>query len=198
MWALWGGPDEQAGGLVMKKSVFARAIVAGALLAAMPVAAHAAEGDYTPGVGGSATLVGSDVSGFCDGATPSIAYSVVLTDPDNQITERDAHLVLSNGSESTTITLGTLGDDGKLAGSIAWPTEEWTHGDVSATVVVNPEVSVPLSYPSDCDVTGTASGGEGALAVTGSDFAALPFVVGGGAVLLAGAGLLVYSRRRAH
>lgn len=180
-----------------KKSVFARALVAGALLAAMPMAAHAADGDYTPGVGGSATLVGSELSGTCNGTVPTIAYSVVLTDPDNQVTERDAHLVLSNGSQSTTLALGTLGDDGKLSGSVAWPDAEWTHRDISATVVVNPEVSVALSYPGDC-VTGSPAGvgDEVTLAVTGGEFDALPFVLGGAAVLAAGAGLLVVSRRR--
>ncbi len=226
------GPDEQAGGLVMKKSVFARAVLAGVLLLSLPTAAHAATGDdYTPGVGGSVTLAGSDVSSVCENDVPWISYSVTLTDPDNQVTERDAHLVLSDASHSTTIDLGDLGADGKLSGRVLWPGASvagdgsangwpgfgkvdgtwvqtsdnfaWTRGDISAKVVVNPEVEVALSYPAgNCGpaVTGAPAGvsAESTLAVTGSNAATLPFLLGGGAVLLVGAGLFVYSRRRAH
>ncbi|RZI93743.1 MAG: LPXTG cell wall anchor domain-containing protein, partial [Microbacterium sp.] len=39
-------------------------------------------------------------------------------------------------------------------------------------------------------------GSEVELAATGGDFNALPFVLGGGAVLLTGAGLMVFARRR--
>jgi LPXTG-motif cell wall-anchored protein len=222
----------------MKKSVFARALVAGVLLLSLPTAAYAAEGDdddYTPGVGDSFTLVGSEVAGVCEDDVPWIDYSVVLTDPDNQVTERTASLVMSNGSQSATFVLGELGDDGTLSGRMLWPGASvaadgtptgwpgwafvdgqwvetdgnyaWTRGDISAVIHVNPQVSVSLSYPpgnpyctAGPEVTGEPAGvgSEVELAATGGDFNALPFVLGGGAVLLVGAGLLVYSRRRAH
>lgn len=219
----------------MKKSVFARALIAGVLLLSLPTAAHAADesDDYTPGVGDSYTLVGSEVAGICENDVPWITYSVVLTDPENQVTDRTASLVLSNGSQSATFTLGDLGDDGTLSGRMLWPGASvgsdgtptgwpgwafvdgawvetdgnyaWTRGSISAQIVVNPEVSVSLRYPpSDpyChagpEITGEPAdvGSEVELAATGGDFNALPFVLGGGAVLLTGAGLMVFARRR--
>lgn len=219
----------------MKKSVFARALIAGILLLSLPTAAHAATEDdgYTPGVDGSFTLAGSEVAGVCENDVPWIEYSVVLTDTNNKATSHTARLVLSNGSQSTTIQLGALDADGTLEGRILWPGASiaadgsptgwpgwafvdgawvettdnfaWTRGDISAKVVVNPEVAVALSYPPSnpyCSarppVTGETAdvGDEVVLAVTGGDFDALPFVVGGGAVLLVGAGLLAFSRRR--
>ncbi len=221
----------------MKKSVFAHALVAGVLLLSLPTAAQAATEDdgYTPGVDDSMTLAGSEVAGVCDNDVPWIEYSVFLTDSNNESAGQTARLVLSNGSQSKTITLGTLGDDGTLEGRILWPgasiaadgsptgwpgwafvdgawveTDDnyaWTRGDISATIEVNPELDVALSYPPSnpyCStrppVTGEAAdvGGDSALPDTGGTFDALPFVFGGAAVLLAGAGLLVYSRRRAH
>lgn len=220
----------------MKKSVFARAIIAGVLLLSLPTAAHAATEDdgYTPGVDGSFTLAGSEVAGVCDGDVPWIDYSVTLTDTDNQVTSHTARLVLSNGSQSTTVQLGTLDADGKLSGRILWPGASiaadgtptgypgwafvdgawvettdnfaWTRGDIDAKVVVNPEVEVALSYPpsnpgcstSPANVTGEPAGvdSESTLAVTGSNFDATPYVIGGSAVVLAGAALFAFSRRR--
>lgn len=220
----------------MKKSVFARALVAGILLLSLPTAAQAANGDeddYTPGVDDSFTLVGSEVVGVCEGDVPWIDYSVVLTDPENLVTSRTAKLVLSNGSQSETFVLGELGADGTLSGRMLWPGASvaadgsptgwpgwafvdgrwvetndnyaWTRGTISAEIQVNPQVAVSLSYPPSnpyChagpDITGEPAdvGSEVELAVTGSDFNALPFVLGGGAVLLIGAGLLVAGRRR--
>lgn len=220
----------------MKKSVFARALVAGLLLASLPAAAQAAtDDDYTSGVDETATLAGSQVAGVCDNDVPWIDYSVVLTDPDGDSTSHSATLVLSNGSKSTTIALGTLGDDGTLSGRVLWPGASvgsdgsptgwpgwafvdgswvetdsnfaWTRGDISARIDVNPSLDVALSYPPSnpyCSarpaVTGDPAdvGDEVELAETGSTFDALPFLFGGGAVLLVGAGLFVYSRRRAH
>lgn len=219
----------------MKKSVFARALVAGVLLLSLPTAAHAATEDdgYTPGVDDSVTLAGSEAVAVCDNDVPWIEYSVVLTDENNTSTGHTARLVLSNGSQSTTITLGALDDDGTLSGRILWPGASiaadgtptgwpgwayvdgawvetndnfaWTRGDISASIVVNPEMPVALSYPPSnpyCtagpSITGepAAVGDEVVLAETGSTFNALPFVLGGGAVLLVGAGLFAFSRRR--
>ncbi len=221
----------------MKKSVFARALVAGILLLSLPTAAQAAteDDDYTPGVDGSYTLVGSEVVGVCENDVPWIDYSVVLTDPENRVTSRTAKLVLSNGSQSATFVLGELGADGTLSGRMLWPGASiasdgsptgwpgwafvdgqwvetdtnyaWTRGPISAEIRVNPQVAVSLTYPPSSpychtgpQITGQPAGvdSEAALAATGSDFNALPFVLGGGVILLVGAGLLVYSRRRAH
>lgn len=216
----------------MKKSVFARAVIAGVLLLSLPTAAHAASGDdYTPGVDESYTLAGSTVAAVCENNVPWITYSVVMTDPKNEATTNSASLVLSNGSKSTTLALGQLDSNGKLSGSVLWPgasvdgsgdaagwpgwknvdgswTETsgnfaWTRGNISATVVVNPQLSVALSYPTSgvgcAPVTGEAAGvgDDVTLAVTGGDFEALPWLAGGAAILLVGAGLLAYSRRRA-
>jgi len=221
----------------MKKSVFARAVIAGILLLSLPTAAHAAvdEDDYTPGVDDSFTLVGSEVVGVCENDVPWIDYSVFLTDPENRVTSRTATLTLTNGSQTASFVLGDLGDDGTLTGRMLWPGASvasdgtptgwpgwasvdgqwvetdanfaWTRGTITAVIAVNPEVSTTISYPPSSpychagpDITGipAAVDSEFELAATGSDFNALPFVFGGGAVLLVGAGLLVYGRRRAH
>lgn len=204
-------------------------VVAAALLLGAPNAASAADpNDYGPDEPHAPTLAGSTVSPTCDADVPWIDYSIVLTDPDSQSTSNTAQLVLASGSNSVTLPLGTLGSDGTLTGSILWPgasvdgngngngwpgwvfqngewTETsgnyaWTRGDITATIVVNPELAVSLSYPEatpDCAVNPSVTGSVSALAVSGGQSAALvPVAVGGAAALLLGAGL--YAARRRH
>ena len=129
---------------------------------------------YTPDEPAEPTLAGSTAVGECDGDVPWISFAVELTDPDGQSTGNTARLVITDGSNTATIELGEL-VDGQLSGRVLWPgasvdaagnptgwpgwafvdgqwveTDEnfrWTRGNISATIIVNPEVAVPLSYP---------------------------------------------------
>lgn len=205
-------------------------VVAAALVFSAPNAASAADEstDYGPDEPRTPTLAGSTVSPACDADVPWITYSIVLTDPDDQSTGDTAQLTLTDGSSSVTLPLGTLGPDGTLTGSVLWPGASvdgngngngwpgwvfqngewvqtsgnyaWTRGDISATIQVNPEISVMLSYPqatTDCAVSPSVTGTPSGLAVTGGQSdALLPLAAGGGAALLLGAGL--YAARRRH
>lgn len=120
------------------------------------------------------TLSGSTVSPACSADVPWITFSVVLTDPDDVATGHTARLVLSNGSQSVTLTLGELVGN-RLSGTVLWPGASvgadgrgngwpgwtfsggewvetsgnfaWTRGNITATLEVNPSLAVPLSYP---------------------------------------------------
>uniref|UniRef100_UPI00138E2CDF hypothetical protein n=1 Tax=Paraoerskovia marina TaxID=545619 RepID=UPI00138E2CDF len=122
-------------------------------------------------------LTGSVATGECLKDAPWIFYDVTLTDPDGQSTGTAARIVLTDGTETSTVELGELGADGTLSGKVLWPgasvaedgetptgwpgwaqTEDgswvetdgnfaWTRGDITATLEVNPEISVDLSYP---------------------------------------------------
>ena len=80
----------------------------------------------------------------------------------------------------------------------------WTRGPIEAMLKVNPELTVPLAYPpasAACAAPAsapTASDGDqaGILPVTGLNVPVIPIAVGGGIVLLIGAGLLLARRRR--
>jgi hypothetical protein len=183
------------------------------------------------------TLSGSTAGAVCDANTPWIVFDVVLNDPDGISTGHTAYLVLSDGTHTEKVELGPLGEDGTLQGRVLWPGAEvdeagnpiawpgwkqlpngrwvvtdenfgWTHELTSATIEVNPELSIVLEYPpaaSGCgpvstpastdDVTPIDNEGSG-LASTG--FAGGPLLYVAGGLVLAGAVVLVVTllRRR--
>jgi len=122
------------------------------------------------------TLAGSSAAALCVANVPWIDFDVVLTDPDQQSTGHTAYLVLSDGTHTERVELGPLGEDGSVDGRVLWPgaaideagnptawpgwkqlpngrwvvTEEnfgWTHALTSASIEVNPELSIDLEYP---------------------------------------------------
>jgi LPXTG-motif cell wall-anchored protein len=186
---------------------------------------------YTPVTPDTASLAGSTASGVCENGAPYITFDVTMTDPDNTATSHEVHLVLTDGTHTDDITLGTLDAQNKLSGTILWPGASvengvatgwpgwatingqlvqtnsnfaWTRGEITATLEVNPELQVALAYPpasADCAAPAsvpTASDGDeaGILPVTGLNVPVIPIAVGGGIVLLVGAGLLLARRRR--
>ena len=129
-----------------------------------------------------ASLDGSVAVGECVADAPWIAYEIELEDPDGQAVPDEngqypAYLVLTDGTNEATISLGVLGEDGTLSGRALWPgasvaddgvtatgwpgwtqdaegrwveTDEnyaWTRSDIDATLVVNPDIAVGLDYP---------------------------------------------------
>jgi hypothetical protein len=187
------------------------------------------------------TLFGSTAAAVCEANTPWIVFDVVLNDPDGISTGHTAYLVLSDGTHTEKVELGALGEDGTVQGRVLWPgaaideagnpiawpgwkqlpngrwvvTDEnfgWTHSLTSATLEVNPELSIALEYPpavvgcgptsspaSSGDPTPIASGEGSGLASTG--FAGGPLLyVAGGLVLLGGVVLavtMIVRRKRA-
>ncbi len=131
--------------------------------------------DYTPDKPTEPTLAGSTVVPACAQDVPWLTYRVQMTDPDARATGHTARLVMTDGTNSVTLTLGTLGADGTLSGrtlgpgasvgadgrGTGWPGWEmrngelvattgnfaWTRGDITATIEVNPSIAVALSYP---------------------------------------------------
>ncbi|SFR90649.1 LPXTG-motif cell wall anchor domain-containing protein [Agromyces sp. CF514] len=130
---------------------------------------------YVPEVPVEPSLGGSTAVGVCDNDAPYIFFSVELTDPDGVATSNFARLILSGaGGQTMEIPLGEL-QGGSLSGSVLWPGASvdengnangwpgwafvngqwvettgnfaWTRSVSSAMIVVNPEVTVPLSYP---------------------------------------------------
>ncbi|WP_164743544.1 LPXTG cell wall anchor domain-containing protein [Microbacterium sulfonylureivorans] len=180
---------------------------------------------YTPTQHQAPTLGGSTAVGECDRDVPWILYAVTLTDPDNQATSHTARLVLTDGVNSTTLELGEL-VDGELSGRVLWPGASvddegnatgwpgwayvdgqwveidgnfgWTRGDITATIEVNPEVGVPLSYPPatpQCDTSPENSVVAGLLPATGLGQSLLPIGIVGGALAFGGIILLAVRRR---
>ncbi|PFG43555.1 LPXTG-motif cell wall-anchored protein [Isoptericola jiangsuensis] len=120
------------------------------------------------------SLDGSTVGATSVDGVPWITYDVRLTDPAGKATGHTARLVLTDGTHTTTLELGDL-VDGRLEGAVLWPGAQvaadgtptafpgwafadgtwtraegeysWTLGDVTATLVVNPELVVELAYP---------------------------------------------------
>lgn len=176
------------------------------------------------------SLAGSTAVGECDGDVPWISYSVELFDPDNLSTAHTATLVLSGSGQTKEIPLGALVDN-KLQGRVIWPGASvddagnptgwpgweftngqwvetngnfaWTRGAITATLKVNPETTVALSYPpatpvcavSPSSAAAGAAGAVGSLPATGLDTPVLALSVGGGLVVLMGAVLLIVRRR---
>jgi len=130
---------------------------------------------YTPELPVEPSLTGTFAVGECLRDAPWINYSVVLVDPDSEVSETAATMVLTNGVQSTDpIPLGDL-VDGRLSGRVLWPGAvvgpdgqgvgwpgyelvdgawvrtdanfAWTRDGVTAVIEVNPTVSVPISYP---------------------------------------------------
>jgi len=187
------------------------------------------DSNYTPRTPTQASLAGSTAISECVGDVPWISFRVALTDPDHVATDHRVKLVLTDGTHTYTRDLGTLTDD-RLSGRILWPGAKtdkngagiawpgwevvngeqtqtggnfgWTRGDITATLVVNPELAVPLSYPavtSGCATPSAVSSAAivpGILPVTGLNVPVVPIAVGGGIVLLLGAGLLLARRLR--
>lgn len=211
--------------------------VAAIIAVSAPAAASALEEDpYTPEEPTAPTLAGSVAVGECIADVPYISFDVTLTDPDEQSTTHDASLVLSGSGNTVTIPLGTLVDN-HLSGSVLWPGASvdgagnptgwpgwafengqwvetdgnfaWTRGSISAVIQVNPEVSVPLSYPPatpNCAAepptalspdSPSDEGDPAALAATGGS---LPYLAGGVGVGLLGLGAaaVLYRRRSAR
>lgn len=182
-------------------------------------------GNYTPDKPHEPSLAGSSLASSCIDDVPWISYSVVLTDPSNVVTNHTAPLVLSDGAYTVTLTLGTL-TDGALSGSILWPGASvdasgiadgwpgweftggswhttdgnfaWVRGAISAEVQVNPQISLPLSYPpgtAGCAPLTAAAPATAGLARTGGDLLG-PIGIGIGAVAVLAVGTMIVLRRR--
>lgn len=177
----------------MRRKLLAPAIITGVL--AMSVAAGGAASavtadPYTPDTPETASLTGSTVVSYCAGDSPHLRYDVQLTDPAGIVTAKTAYLTLSTDTDSVEIALGDL-VDGALSGSMAWPGLGGDTTDVTATLRVNPTLSLPISLPS-CTVASTTG-----LASTGGGISWISLGVGLAAAG-AGATALAISRRRAH
>ncbi|MCR2814573.1 cell wall protein [Microbacterium jiangjiandongii] len=163
--------------MMFRSTVSAIALAALVIIGA-PAAASAATpppDPYTPDLVVEPSLTGSSAVGECLRDAPYIDYSVVLADPDSQVSETAVTMTLTNGVQSTDpIPLGDL-VDGRLSGRVLWPGAvvgpdgagvgwpgyelvdgdwvrtdanfAWTRGNVTAVLHVNPSISVPISYP---------------------------------------------------
>ena len=128
---------------------------------------------YTPRTPQQPTLAGTTVAPSCSADAPWIEYSVLLVDPQNLSSGHTATLVLSDGTHSTTLTLGTVTAGVPLTGRVLWPGASvgadgrgngwpgwtyvggrwtasdddfgWTRGAITATVEVNPSLAVALT-----------------------------------------------------
>lgn len=200
------------------RAIALSAVLVATLLSGGTTAALAAETSdtYAPDTPEGASLSGTAVMPSCEADAPWIRYSIVLDDPDNVATSHTAVLMMSNGTESTTVPLGEV-VDGHLDGRVLWPgatvdangrgngwpgwTFEnnawaptsgnfaWTRGDISAYVEVNPGMRVALSYPASSPDCLTAPAGMTSAAGT-----SLPATGGDTAALIplaAAAGALV-------
>lgn len=212
----------------MRKTLAATALAI-AIVGMSAGAAVAAEGDdYTPETPPTLTLAGSTAATECVGDVPWIDYSVEMTDPDNLAKGHTAFLRLSDGANQVDLALGALKADNTLSGRILWPGASvdaqgngtgwpgwafvdgawvettgnfaWTRGPITATLHVNPELVVPLSYPKAtaacANPTGLLHQGAttGALAMTGGTVSLVAAGVGVGALAL-GLGLTLRRRR---
>ena len=123
-------------------------------------------------------VTGSTATGKCLSDSPWIFYDVTLKDPYGQADDRVAELIMTDGTHTEVIPLGTVPSSGVLSGQALWPgasvdpvTGEatdwpgwelvggewrttadpaqfgWTRDITSATLSVNPEITVALSYP---------------------------------------------------
>ena len=179
-----------------------------------------------PAIAPVLSLAGSSAGGICDGGAPFITYNVKLNDPANISTGHTAYLVLSDGTNSLRLLLGDLDPaTNTVSGSLLWPGASvdasgnptgwpgweqingqyvytganygWTRSAVSATIEVNPEIAVPVSYP---PATAACSGPQGKSVVTTSSRSGLsstgvsPLLmpIGLGAVALVLVGLVVF------
>ncbi|WP_157981651.1 hypothetical protein [Protaetiibacter intestinalis] len=124
------------------------------------------------------TIEGSTATGECLADSPWIFYTITLTDPYNQASDHDADIIMTDGTNTVTLPLGTVPPSGVLTGKVLWPgasvdpdTGEangwpgwvqvdgewttttdpahygWTRVITTATLSVNPEMQVDLTYP---------------------------------------------------
>lgn len=211
----------------MKRPFFLALAVAAVVALGAPTAANAEADDYTPTNPATPTLAGSTAVGVCDHDAPWITFDVTLIDPDGQVTSNEAKLVLTDGTNTTTIALGTL-VNGSLSGRVLWPGASvngageatgwpgwafengqwvevpgnfrWTRGAITATIEVNPSLVVPLSYPPatpQC-AAGPQNPSTASLPATGMTAAVGPIAIAGGVVLVLGLGFLLFRRRSAR
>lgn len=213
-----------AAGLVFAGSAAAMAVDNGE--GADPNPSNSATG-YTPVDPTEPTLVGS-ASAACVDDAPWISYDITLVDPDGAATGNTASLVMTNGTESVTVPLGTL-QGNTLKGSVLWPGAKvengvgagwpgwvfsggewvetngnyaWTRGTISASIQVNPELDVKLSYPPgnpECLTSPVVSSDQFlglSLPATGMNSMVLPIGIAAGAVMLVGVTFLLVQRRR--
>ncbi|WP_240658566.1 cell wall protein [Microbacterium sp. CPCC 204701] len=197
--------------------------VAAALTLGASGAANALDG-YTPPPPSSATLAGTSVISDCERDAPWINYHIVLTDPDGQVTNHEAVLVLSAEGQSVEVPLGTI-VGGELSGRVLWPGASvdgsgnptgwpgwafengrwvetsgnyaWTRGEISALIRVNPDLEVPLAYPpATAPCADPTSVSVGTAAILPTTGSALPVVALCAGVLLVGVGGAAIAHRR--
>lgn len=177
------------------------------------------------------SLVGSSADVACVGGVPMISYRVLLTDPGDLATGHTAVLVLTDGVNRVDVTLGDV-SSGSLSGTVLWPGASvdasgrangwpgwvfqngswasttgnyaWTRGAITATIQVNPEMPVALSYPAESSacagpsVAGVPlSAGSTSLPATGGQVGIVTAITGiaVGAVVLGGVVLIARRRR---
>lgn len=178
------------------------------------------------------SLAGSLAVGECEADVPWIFYDVVLTGADDTPGNHVARLILTDGTNTEELELGELDENGKLTGRVLWPgaavdgegnptawpgweqlsdgtwvetdgNYAWTRGDISAKLVVNPEIPVALAYPPatpDC-LTGPGSGDAHPVALTSTGLASTGFAgttiaIVAGVIVIAGVAFVVIARIR--
>ncbi|WP_309067260.1 cell wall protein [Microbacterium sp.] len=159
----------------MLHGMWAGAAVALALGATAATAATGVDEVYAPEQPVEPS-VNASAYGECVQDAPYVVYDVTLVDPDGRATSDAVTLVFTKGALRHEVPLGTLGDDGRLAGRVLWPAaavdssgqgidwpgwvqrggdwvdvgEEdlgWTREGAAVTLDVNPEAAVAVSYP---------------------------------------------------
>jgi len=194
--------------------------VSAALLFGAPTAAAAADNGYRP-TPPDPSLDGTSATAQCVGGVPWIDYSVVVT---GATEPEPAVLVMTDGSQSVSIPLGTVRDGG-LNGRVLWPGAAvdasgaataypgfvwengqwvrtdgnfaWTRGDITAEIQVNPEIIIPLDYPPSTAACMTMSSASDPAALPATGGGLQTVVLAGGAGLLAAAtGAILLRRRR--
>ncbi len=216
----------------MRKIVLSAALAAGLVFAGSAAAMAVENGPdpsrstttYTPVDPTEPTLAGT-ASSSCIADVPWINYDITLVDPDNKATSHAASLVMTNGTESVVIPLGTLVDN-KLKGSTLWPGAKvengvaagwpgwafvngewvetsgnyaWTKGSITSYITVNPELPVILAYPPATPACQPADVELGlTLPATGMNGLVLPIGIAAGAATILGAAVLLIQRRRSR
>lgn len=199
---------------------------AGSDVTSIPAVAQATADPYTPNPPDEPSLAGSVLGVECVGDVPWINFNVELSDPDGQATNHTATLVITDGSNVVEVPLGVLVNN-SLSGRVIWPGASvdaqgnasgwpgwafvdgawvetdgnfaWTRGAITAIIRVNPEISVPISYPRatvDCATGPRVNGQPLGLAVTGGSFDMMPLAIAGGGIVLIGVAAMIVARRR--
>lgn len=173
--------------------------------------------DYTPDEPVEPTLSGSTVVPACAQDVPWLTYRVQMLDPQARSTGNTARLILTDGTNSVTLALGTLRADGTLSGRILWPgatigadgrgtgwpgwetrggqlvettgNYAWTRGNITATIEVNPTLAVAVSYPPSTPQCATAPRAQLSAAGLPATGGAPQTLLVAGAIGIAGLGL---------